>query len=141
MKIRFFVYLHSLHIWEVAWFLATLHFWQITWQIQIFIPFQFFDLRSLCYYLKIIFPQCLTLPKTSEVTPLATQLSLILVKKVVLKLKLPKNNFIKKCAHKFLLFNKKKDQKDSNDFWHRVWKSNFVTSWWSGKSRPSIPVH
>ena len=29
-------------------------------------------------------------------------------KKVVLKLKLPKNNFIKKCAHKFLLFNKKK---------------------------------
>ena len=37
-------------------------------------------------------------------------------KKVVLKLKLPKNNFIKKCAHKFLLFNKKKDQKDSNDF-------------------------
>ena len=35
---------------------------------------------------------------------------------VVLKLKLPKNHFNKKCAPKILFLNEKKVQKDSNDF-------------------------
>ena len=44
---------------------------------------------------------------------------LILVfKEVVLKLKLAKNHFNKNCAPKFL-FSNKKNQKDSDDFWHR----------------------
>ena len=33
-------------------------------------------------------------------------------------MKLAKNHFYKKCAPKFLFFNKK-NQKDSDDFWHR----------------------
>ena len=36
--------------------------------------------------------------------------------KVVQKLKLSINHFYKKCAHKQLFFNKKKIQKDSDDF-------------------------
>ena len=37
-------------------------------------------------------------------------------KKMVLKLKLPKNHFNKKCAPKSLFLNEKKNQKDLNDF-------------------------
>ena len=36
--------------------------------------------------------------------------------KVVQKLKLSINHFHKKCAHKQLFFNEKKNQKDSDDF-------------------------
>ena len=36
--------------------------------------------------------------------------------KVVQKLKLSINHFYKKCAHKQLFFNEKKNQKDSDDF-------------------------
>ena len=36
--------------------------------------------------------------------------------KVVQKLKLSINNFYKKCAHKQLFFNEKKNQKDSDNF-------------------------
>ena len=35
---------------------------------------------------------------------------------MVLKLKLPKNHFNKKCAPKLLFFNEKKIQKDLDDF-------------------------
>ena len=41
---------------------------------------------------------------------------MILPFEVVLKLKLPKNHFNKKCAPKILFLNEKKNQKDSNDF-------------------------
>ena len=41
---------------------------------------------------------------------------MILLFEVVLKLKLPKNHFNKKCATKILFLIKKKFQKNSNDF-------------------------
>ena len=41
---------------------------------------------------------------------------MILPFEVVLKLKLPKNNFNKKCAPKFLFFNEKTYQEDLDDF-------------------------
>ena len=37
-------------------------------------------------------------------------------KEVVLKLKLPKNQLTKKCAHKFSFFKEKKDEKILHDF-------------------------
>ena len=40
-------------------------------------------------------------------------------REVVLKLTLPKNHFNKNCAPKILFFNKKENQKDSNDFLRR----------------------
>jgi hypothetical protein len=59
---------------------------------------------------------------------------MILPFEVVLKLKLPKNNFNKKCAPKILFLNEKKIQKDSNDFCHRkftlkVQFQHFAMSW------------
>ena len=41
---------------------------------------------------------------------------MILPFEVDLKLKLPKNHFIKKCAPKILFLNEKKNQKDLDDF-------------------------
>ena len=61
---------------------------------------------------------------------------MILPFEVVLKLKLPRNHFNKKCAPKILFLIEKKNQKDSDDFWHRkftfkVQFSHFAPSWQS----------
>ena len=47
------------------------------------------------------------------------KLGIILENKGISKLMSSKNVNNKKCAPKFIFFNEKKNQKDSNDFWHR----------------------
>ena len=44
------------------------------------------------------------------------KLGMILPFEVVLRLKLPKNHFNKKCAPKISFLNEKKNQKDSDNF-------------------------
>ena len=65
---------------------------------------------------------------------------MILPFEVVLKLKLPKNHFNKKCAPKILSLNEKKIRKIRMifDIENPLWKSNFGTSRWGGKPRQSI---
>ena len=66
---------------------------------------------------------------------------MILPFEVVLKLKLPKNHFNKKCAPKILFLNEKKIRKIQIifDIENSLWKSNFHTLRWAGKARQSIP--
>ena len=59
---------------------------------------------------KISHPPRFALPIFATLSKMGPDFS----KKVVVKLKLPKNNFNKKCAPKFLLFNEK-NQKDLDD--------------------------
>ena len=46
-------------------------------------------------------------------------MGIILVRKVIEKLMLSKNVNNKKCAPKFIFFNEKKIEKDSDNFWYR----------------------
>ena len=65
-------------------------------------------------------------------------------KKVILKLKLPKNHFNKKCAPKLLFFNEKKVGKiawffdTDSDIENSLWKSNFCTLRRGGKAKGQL---